>query len=139
MDATDIVRFSIAALATVAFVWLLIDLKGRAKFLTPRRKNLTYSLIAFMFAVVFGSIEQIMQNGDPGWRMVITPAAVIWTLAGLYFGRHDDMDDITLADAWHEGMRTGTSRAMRHMSDEPNLPLASDADNPYRLYDPPNG
>lgn len=35
------------------------------------------------------------------------------------------------ADAWSEGMRTGTSRAMRHMSDEPNLPLASEADNPY--------
>ena len=37
-----------------------------------------------------------------------------------------------LARAWDEGMRTGSSRAMRHMSDEPGLPLASGADNPYR-------
>ena len=36
------------------------------------------------------------------------------------------------AEAWSEGMRTGTSRAMRKMSDEPALPLASEADNPYR-------
>lgn len=36
-----------------------------------------------------------------------------------------------LADAWDEGMRTGTSRAMRKMSDEPDLPLASASDNPY--------
>lgn len=41
-------------------------------------------------------------------------------------------DQATLAAAWDEGMRTGTSRAMRRMSDEPDLPLASDADNPYR-------
>ena len=35
-----------------------------------------------------------------------------------------------MADAWDEGERTGRSRAMRHMSDEPNLPLV--ASNPYR-------
>lgn len=35
-----------------------------------------------------------------------------------------------MADAWDEGYRAGKSRAMRHMSDEPNLPLA--APNPYR-------
>lgn len=39
--------------------------------------------------------------------------------------------DAVKAEAWDRGMRTGTSRAMRHMSDEPHLPLASDADNPY--------
>ena len=33
--------------------------------------------------------------------------------------------------AWREGARTGGSRAMRMMSDEPGLPLASDGDNPY--------
>jgi hypothetical protein len=36
------------------------------------------------------------------------------------------------AAAWDQGMRTGSSRAMRHMSDEPDLPLASAVDNPYR-------
>lgn len=36
-----------------------------------------------------------------------------------------------MAQAWDEGMRTGTSRAMRRMSDEPSLPLASASDNPY--------
>lgn len=36
-----------------------------------------------------------------------------------------------LAEAWRQGCATGTSRAMRMMSDEPSLPLASDADNPY--------
>lgn len=35
-------------------------------------------------------------------------------------------------NAWMEGMRTGTSRAMRKMSDEPDLPLASEAHSPYR-------
>ena len=35
------------------------------------------------------------------------------------------------AEAWDEGRRTGASRAMRMMSDEPNLPLASETDNPY--------
>lgn len=34
-------------------------------------------------------------------------------------------------DAWMEGMRTGTSRAMRKMTDEPGLPLASEAHSPY--------
>lgn len=34
------------------------------------------------------------------------------------------------ADAWDEGFATGKSRAMRHMSDEPGLPL--DVPNPYR-------
>ena len=36
-----------------------------------------------------------------------------------------------LHDAWVRGMNTGTSRAMRHMSDEPGLALASEADSPY--------
>ena len=36
------------------------------------------------------------------------------------------------AEAWDEGRRTGSSRAMRKMSDEPSLPLASERDNPYR-------
>lgn len=36
------------------------------------------------------------------------------------------------AEAWDVGRRTGASRAMRYMSDEPNLPLASAEDNPYR-------
>jgi hypothetical protein len=36
-----------------------------------------------------------------------------------------------LATAWSKGMNLGSSRAMRHMSDEPNLPLASEDDNPY--------
>ena len=35
--------------------------------------------------------------------------------------------------AWMEGMRAGTSRAMRYMSDEPHLALASEDDNPYRV------
>jgi hypothetical protein len=39
-----------------------------------------------------------------------------------------------LARAWDEGMRTGSSRAMRRMSDEPGLPLASTEDNPYLSY-----
>jgi hypothetical protein len=34
------------------------------------------------------------------------------------------------AEAWQQGFATGKSRAMRHMSDEPNLPLT--APNPYR-------
>lgn len=34
-----------------------------------------------------------------------------------------------LAKAWREGFTTGQSRAMRHMSDEPLLPLP--APNPY--------
>lgn len=34
------------------------------------------------------------------------------------------------AAAWDEGLASGKSRAMRHMSDEPNLPLS--APNPYR-------
>jgi len=34
-------------------------------------------------------------------------------------------------DAWIEGMRYGSSRAMRHMSDEPGLPLATEEDCPY--------
>lgn len=33
--------------------------------------------------------------------------------------------------AWIEGRRAGTSRAMRQMSDEPGLPLATDDDCPY--------
>jgi hypothetical protein len=37
----------------------------------------------------------------------------------------------TLAEAWEKGRKMGQSRAMRHMSDEPNLPLASELDNPY--------
>lgn len=36
-----------------------------------------------------------------------------------------------MAEAWEEGRRIGTSRAMRHMSDEPNLPLSAPTDNPY--------
>lgn len=36
-----------------------------------------------------------------------------------------------LAEAWDKGRRMGASRAMRHMSDEPGLPLASELDNPY--------
>lgn len=34
-----------------------------------------------------------------------------------------------LADAWRQGHATGSSRAMRHMSDEPDLPL--DGVNPW--------
>ncbi|AYN57844.1 hypothetical protein HOU49_gp57 [Arthrobacter phage Eileen] len=34
------------------------------------------------------------------------------------------------AEAWDRGFASGKSRAMRHMSDEPNLPLT--APNPYR-------
>ena len=34
------------------------------------------------------------------------------------------------AVAWDEGFASGKSRAMRHMSDEPGLPLS--APNPYR-------
>jgi hypothetical protein len=33
------------------------------------------------------------------------------------------------AEAWQQGFATGKSRAMRHMSDELNLPLT--APNPY--------
>ena len=44
----------------------------------------------------------------------------------------DEKTEEGKAEAWDKGMRTGTSRAMRRMSDEPDLPLASDADNPYR-------
>ena len=36
-----------------------------------------------------------------------------------------------LAEVWDQGMATGSSRAMRRMSDEPDLPLASVADNPH--------
>lgn len=38
--------------------------------------------------------------------------------------------DEAIAQAWDEGFTSGKSRAMRHMSDEPNLPLT--APNPYR-------
>lgn len=37
-----------------------------------------------------------------------------------------------LAQAWDNGRRTGSSKAMRHMSDEPGLSLATERDNPYR-------
>lgn len=37
-----------------------------------------------------------------------------------------------MAEAWSDGKNLGTSRAMRHMSDEPALELASESDNPYR-------
>ena len=40
------------------------------------------------------------------------------------------------AHAWDQGMRTGTSRAMRMMSDEPSLPLAGPQDNPYLSASP---
>ena len=36
---------------------------------------------------------------------------------------------------WAQGMALGKSRAMRHMSDEPYLPLPTEADNPYRRAD----
>jgi len=38
--------------------------------------------------------------------------------------------DEAKANAWDEGFASGKSRAMRYMSDEPNLPLS--APNPYR-------
>jgi hypothetical protein len=38
-----------------------------------------------------------------------------------------------LAAAWLQGVRTGTSRAMRRMSDEPLLPPVTEADNPYEV------
>lgn len=38
-------------------------------------------------------------------------------------------DAAVAAEAWDEGFATGQSRAMRHMSDEPLLPLS--APNPY--------
>lgn len=38
-------------------------------------------------------------------------------------------DVAVAAKAWSEGFATGQSRAMRHMSDEPLLPLS--APNPY--------
>lgn len=39
-----------------------------------------------------------------------------------------------VAEAWQEGFNTGKSRAMRHMSDEPDLPL--DVENPYADWIP---
>jgi hypothetical protein len=35
------------------------------------------------------------------------------------------------SEGWVSGVHTGSSRAMRKMSDEPSLPLATEADNPY--------
>ena len=46
-----------------------------------------------------------------------------------YSNRVNEAMRPALAKAWDQGHRSGASRAMRRMSDEPNVP---DAVNPYR-------
>jgi hypothetical protein len=70
--------------------------------------------------------------------------ALTWKFRGTLVGMADTPKSITievhtvpavqqaLAEAWEAGRRTGHSRAMRKMSDEPNLDLA-DFTNPYTV------
>ena len=82
--------------------------------------------------------EEVLLCGQCGERlacMVKVGTADGWCGACLDEAAESDVGGA--AKAWDEGMRTGTSRAMRYMSDEPNLPLASAADNPYLASEVP--
>lgn len=94
MDWFVIWRLFNAALAGIALTWCVLDYLKRDSVLTPRRRYLTWSLMMLLFACVWGSVEQIIQDAPFGFRTAIASAACVWTLVGLYVGRRDD-------EGWH--------------------------------------
>jgi hypothetical protein len=54
--------------------------------------------------VVWGSIEQAVQNAPFGVRAGFTSAACIWTLTGLWIGRRDD-------EGWAQAQQYLSSRS----------------------------
>jgi len=72
------------------------------------------------------AIYHVRRKGKPG---------IVCTLR-IHMGEVERIEQLLLLQAeaaWGEGFATGKSRAMRHMSDEPSLPLT--APNPYTAYE----
>lgn len=92
MSGVDIWRIGNAILATGTLLWLLWDLRRRAKHLPSRALYMVLALAGFLFVAAESSIESIVLQLRPGLRMVLITAAIIWTLIGLWLGRKDDLD-----------------------------------------------
>lgn len=90
VELEDIWRLVNALLALAALIWLMVDLRQIRYTLSRRRLYLTFSLAGLLFAVVEGSIENMIQNNEIGLRTAITTAACVWCLLGLAFTQDED-------------------------------------------------
>lgn len=89
MSYIDWWRILNACLASVAFMWLMLDLKEIYLKLSKRRLYFTFALALSLFAIVVGSIESIEQGNPPGIRTGLYTVCGIWTLFGLWVSRFD--------------------------------------------------
>lgn len=77
------------ALAAVALVYLMLDLRVVRRELSSRRLYLTFSLAGFLLALVVGSLENIAQSNPVGFRTAIATASCFWCLIGLWISRDE--------------------------------------------------
>lgn len=69
-----------ATLAAVAFVVMFWNTRKIWNIMSSRARLLTQSQCAMLFAVSWGSIENIIQQNPVGPRTAIVSAAVLWNL-----------------------------------------------------------
>lgn len=80
LDGVVIWRLMNATLAAIAFFVMFWNTRKIWNIMSSRARLLTQSQCAMLFAVTWGSIENIIQGNPVGPRTAIVSAAVLWNL-----------------------------------------------------------
>lgn len=90
MELFDWVRVANASLALIALIMLILDVRRRWRLQDRGATYLNLALGGLLFVVMEFSIEAIILDVRPaGPRLILTTAATIWCLIGLWFRRKD--------------------------------------------------
>lgn len=89
LEPIDYLRLFDFVTASIALVWLMLDLRIRSKYIPPSGVYIRISLAALLLGVAAESIENILKGEPVGTFAILSTAASVWMLLGLYLGRND--------------------------------------------------
>lgn len=90
MTIIEVMRAIYAIAAAITLVWLCMDARTRAPYMTRSRLFLTLSLAGFILSTIISSVESFLQQDNLSIRTPLYTAALIWCIFGLVVSRKDD-------------------------------------------------